>query len=95
MPFTVSIKSPVLLKVTVMGELEVDTSCAGKVKPVGARDTAGGAIPTPVPVRVTICGLAGAPSEKSSEALRMPLAVGVNVIPTVQLAPGGTVVPGV
>ena len=47
----------------------------------------------PVPVRATACGLAGALSEKLSEALRLPMADGVKVRLTVHVSLGVTVAP--
>jgi len=47
----------------------------------------------PVPVRLTTCGLLAALSVKFSEALRLPVAEGVNVTLTVQAPLGVTVAP--
>ena len=47
----------------------------------------------PVPVTFTICGLPLALSVKLNEALRLPVADGVNVTPAVQVALGATVAP--
>ena len=58
------------------------------------RQTAGATAPvTPVPVRPNVCGLPLALSAKLSEALRIPIADGVNVTLTVQVPMGGTVAP--
>jgi hypothetical protein len=43
---------------------------------------------TPVPVRLTVCGLFEASSVKLSEAVRLPVADGVNVTLTVQVLLG-------
>ena len=48
---------------------------------------------TPVPVKLTICGLALALSVKLSEALKLPIEDGVNVTLTVQVLLGVTVAP--
>src|SRR5690348_3909816 len=45
-----------------------------------------GAAEAPVPVSATVCGLLGASSAKESAALRAPVAPGVNVTLTVQVA---------
>ena len=47
----------------------------------------------PVPERLTVCGLLEALSVKLSEALRLPVADGVNVTLTVQVLVGVTVAP--
>jgi len=52
-----------------------------------------GAAATPVPVKLTVCGLPLALSVKLSEALRLPVADGVNVTLTVQVLLGVTVAP--
>src|ERR1700756_2166187 len=79
---------PVLVRVTICGELWVLMTCTGKVRLVGDKLTAGA---TPVPVRLTICGVLGALSLTSSVAVRVPVAVGVKVMLIVQDPPGGTV----
>ena len=48
---------------------------------------------TPVPVREAVCGLFAALSVMVSVPLRVPLAVGVNVILTVQVVLGARLVP--
>src|SRR6187551_2504888 len=47
----------------------------------------------PVPESATVCGLLGASSAKESEALRAPVALGLNVTLTVQVALTATVAP--
>jgi hypothetical protein len=47
----------------------------------------------PVPLKLTTCGLLGAMSVKFSEALRLPVADGVNVTLTVQVLSGATMAP--
>ena len=49
----------------------------------------------PVPLRLTVCGLLPALSVKASVPVAAPVAVGVNVTPTLQLAPAATLVPQV
>ena len=50
---------------------------------------------TPVPVRLTVCGLPEALSEMESDAVRDPIAVGANVTLRLQLAPAATLAPQV
>jgi hypothetical protein len=50
---------------------------------------------TPVPERLTVCGLAPALSAMVKEAVRLPPAVGVNVTLMVQLPPAATELPQV
>ena len=54
-----------------------------------------GAGATPVPVRLTLCGLPLALSVRMRAALRVPLAVGVKVTLIVQLPPAATLDPHV
>ena len=49
----------------------------------------------PVPERLTVCGLPLALSVMLTEAVRLPLAEGVNVTLIVQLAPAATELPHV
>jgi hypothetical protein len=53
----------------------------------------GGFCPVPVPVIGTVCGLAGALSVRMNVADRVPVAFGVKLIETLQLAPAGNVRP--
>jgi hypothetical protein len=54
MPLTTSVRSPVFVSEMTVGALGVETNCDEKVTLVGESDTAGGAVPRPVPVKVTI-----------------------------------------
>ena len=47
----------------------------------------------PVPVSATVCGLPAAPSTSESVPVRAPVAVGVKLTATAQLAPAASVVP--
>jgi hypothetical protein len=60
---------------------------------VGFRLTELGTGSEPVPVRLTDCGLPAALSVIVRAALRVPVAVGVNVTLMLQLAPAATLVP--
>ena len=51
------------------------------------------AVAVPVPVRLTVWGLAGALSAIVTEAVRLPLAEGVKVTLIVQVAPAATELP--
>jgi hypothetical protein len=53
------------------------------------------AVSVPVPERLTVCGLARALSVMLTEAVRLPLADGVNVTLMVQEAPAATDLPHV
>ncbi len=46
-----------------------------------------GAVATPTPVKLTVCGLFAASSVKVKVPVRVPVAVGVNVTPKMQLVP--------
>ena len=54
-----------------------------------------GAVCMPVPERITVCGLPLALSEMLSEAVRLPLAAGVNVTLMVHLALAASELPQV
>jgi hypothetical protein len=85
----VRLAPPLLVSVTVCEGLVVPIGSDGKV---GAADklTTG---PAPVPLKLTVCGLLLALSVKLSEALRLPVADGVNVTLTVQVLLGATAAP--
>jgi hypothetical protein len=84
----IKMASPVLLSVMVSGGLVVPTFCGPKVRLAGERLTTGTA--TPVPAKLTVCGLPLALSVMVSVALRAPDAVGVNVTWIVQPDPAAT-----
>jgi hypothetical protein len=87
-----SVVLPGLLMVTVWAALVVLTGWLAKVSVVGERLTAGA---TPVPVRLTACGLPLALSAMLIAPVRVPVVVGVNVTLIVQTAPPATDVPQV
>jgi hypothetical protein len=81
---------PVLVRMTICpSSVVVPTVWLEKIKPVGARCTAGAA-DTPVPVKVMVCGLPAALSEMLRLPLRVPVAEGIKTTLTVQLFPAGT-----
>ena len=65
-----------------------------KARLVGERLTAP-AVPVPVPERLTVCELPLALSVMLTDAVRLPLAEGVNVTLIVQWAPAATELPHV
>jgi hypothetical protein len=81
---------PVLLRVTVCAALVISTGSLPKARLVGERLARAS---VPVPERLTVCGLPAALSEMLTEAVRLPLAEGVNVTLIVQLAPAATLDP--
>lgn len=80
---------PELVRVTACAALLEPTAWLEKVRLVGER-LATGAVLVPVPVRLTDWGLSSALSTRVSEAVRVPVAEGVNVISNVQPPPGAT-----
>ena len=72
--------------------LGVPTGWLPKARLVGERLTRA-AVPVPVPERLTVCGLPLALSVMVTEAVRLPLAEGMNVTLIVQLAPAATLAP--
>ena len=83
---------PVLLRVTVCAALVISTGSLPKARLVGERLARAGVA---VPQRPTVCGLPLALSVMLSEAVRLPLAEGVNLTLIVQLAPPATELPHV
>jgi len=83
---------PVLLRVTLCAALVVPTFWLLNVRLVGETLIVTVA---PVPVRLTICGLPAALSEMLTNAVRVPVAVGVNVTLIVQLPPAASELPQV
>ena len=83
---------PVLLNVTTCAPLVVPTSCEAKLKLAGDKLAAGA---TPVPVRLTDCGLPVALSVIASDSFSAPVVVGVKVMLNVQLPPAATELPHV
>jgi len=81
----ISVALPVFVKVTVWAELVDPTIWMGKVKPEGARLTAGATVP--VPANVVVRGLPGSLSETVILLTLRPVVVGVKVILNAQLAP--------
>jgi guanyl-specific ribonuclease Sa len=79
---------PVFLSVMVCAAAVEPTLVAAKVRVVGERLTAG--TPTPVPVRMRVCGVLGALSLKLSVAVKVPAAVGLKVKVVRQDAPGAS-----
>ena len=90
MPAILNAALPVLLRVTVCAVLVVPTDWLPKARLVGERLTT---VVVPVPERLTVCGLPVALSVRVTAALRVPLAAGVKVTLTVQLAPAATLAP--
>ena len=83
-----------LVRVTVTAALVLPTATVPKFNELADRVT-GELELLPVPLRLTVCGLFPALSVKVSVPVAAPVAVGVNVTPTLQLAPAATLVPQV
>jgi len=83
---------PVFLSVMAFVALEVPVSVLEKVSEVGLRVTAG---LTPVPVNEAVCGDGLALSATLTEAVNVPVVVGLKVTVMVQLAPATTLLPQV
>src|SRR5262245_4799054 len=79
----VSAPGPLLVKVTFCAALVVFTVWLPKLRLAADRPTTGA---TPVPLKVTACGMPLPLSVMLSAAPRLPVAVGVNVTLIVQLA---------
>jgi hypothetical protein len=83
-----------LVRVTVIGAAVAPTVTAPKFRVLAERVTGEMVLP-PFPLRLTVCGLLAALSVNVSVPVVAPVAVGVNVTPTEQLAPAATLVPHV
>jgi hypothetical protein len=81
-----------LVSVTVTGELVFPTAIVPRFNELAERVT-GELELLPVPLRLTVCGPPGAESVEVSVPVAAPVAVGVNVTPTLQLAPAAMLVP--
>ena len=88
---------PVLLRVAVCAVLGIPMAWLPKARLVGERPSTGAAaaVSVPVPERLTVCELPLALSEMLTEAVRLPLAEGVNFTLIVQWAPTATDLPHV
>jgi hypothetical protein len=84
----VNVAVPVLVSVTICTALLMPTIWLPKLMLLPPSVTMGA---TPVPVSVTVCGLPGNGSLTVMAPLRMPVAVGVKVTLTLQLAVGARV----
>src|SRR5271165_49204 len=73
----VNVPLPVLVRVTNRSGLLVFTSCVPKVRPFDDKLTTGA---VPVPLTVILCGLPTALSVMLTAAVRVPVAVGANVM---------------
>src|ERR1700733_10922582 len=78
---------PLFFTTTCCASLTDPTAVTGKFKALVLRLTL---TAMPVPERVTVCGELGALSAIVSDAWRLPVALGLNVMEIVQLAPGAT-----
>lgn len=85
---------PLLVTVTLIGELVTPTTTLPKLTLVGERVTADPAV-APVPETGSVCGLPGALSATDTEALLDPEAAGLKVTLIVQFFPAATLVPQV
>ena len=83
-----------LVSVTVTAELVPPTATVPRFNELADRVT-GELELVPVPLRLTVCGLPGAESVKVRVPVAAPVAEGVKVMPTLQLAPAARLVPQV
>ena len=90
MPVMVKVVVPTLVRVTVCAGLIVPIATTPKLKLVGESFAV-----VPIPLRLTFCGLPAALSLTLNAALRVPLAVGLNLTLMLQLAPAANELPQV
>lgn len=83
-----------LVSVTVTAALAPPTTADPKFRELAERVTGEPEL-LPVPLRLTVCGLLKAESVKVKAPVAAPVAVGVKVTPTLQLAPAAMLVPQV
>jgi hypothetical protein len=93
-PLSVTAVVPVLLTVTDIPALVVPVGCCGNERLLGETATVAPAA-VPVPVSATTWGLLSAESVKVREPVAAPAVTGVNVTPTVHVAPAATLDPQV
>jgi hypothetical protein len=88
---------PVLDKVMAWLALAVPTVCEANIRLVGVKLTLGAleVVPVAIPVSEAVCGLPIALSVIETEALRLPVAIGLKTTVTVQVALCATDVPQV
>ena len=88
---------PLLVSVTAFAALLLPTATETQLKVVGLTDALPPPVvpPVPNPESATVCGLGLALSLKFSVAVRVPLTVGANTMPAVQLAETAKLVPQV
>ena len=92
MPLILKALVPTLLKVTSRGGLVLPTITLPKLRPVGSSFAIA---VVPSPRKITFCGLPAALSVTLNAAVRVPLAVGLNVTLMLQLAPAANELPQV
>jgi hypothetical protein len=90
MPLIVSVVVPTFFRVAVFARLVAPSPTEPKFKLVGESFAV-----VPIPLRLTFCGLPAALSLTLSAAVRVPLAMGLNVALMLQLAPGTNELPQV
>src|SRR5437763_1975739 len=97
MPLIVKVAVPVFFSVTTCAALAVPTVWLPKLKEVGERLTAGVPVPddTPLPLRLTFCGLPVALSLTVTVPVRVPVVVGLKFTLIVQLVRAASDVPQV
>jgi hypothetical protein len=89
----VRVALPLLVRVTAWAVLVAPTAWLENARVPVDRVTAGAGELVPVPDKPTVCGLLAALSVMVSDALRLPVAVGVKVTLIVQFAPAATLDP--
>ena len=89
----VRVAVPVFFRVEVRAAAVVPTEVLAKESDVGERLTAGAGGAAPVPERATVCGEPVALSATLTEAVRLPVAVGLKVTVMVQVALTASVTP--
>jgi hypothetical protein len=90
MPVMLKAVVPTLVRVTFLALLVVPMAWVENVKLTGESFAV-----VPIPLSITFCGLPAALSLMLTAAVRVPLAVGLNVTLTLQLAPAANELPQV
>src|ERR1700682_2068234 len=94
-PLILRVPGPEFVSATLRGALVVQIIRAAKLNLVAESISKGAPPATPVPLRVTWCGLPDALSTIAIAALRSPVAVGLKVTLMLQLPPAARVPPHV
>lgn len=94
-PSTFSVETPVFVRVAIWGGVQPPPTKRATQEKFILPGVSVAVVAAPMPLRETVCGLPGAVSATESVPLTLPIALGMNVMLIVQLAPDGRLEPQV